>query len=281
MVVKVLIAALIAATGGVPAGMAAPQSSTVLVVFRWSAAEARQGVAVDQQFFYAIDNNRIGKYEKKTGRRVAHWEGDRKLFPHINSCSVNGGELICAASNHPAVPMASAIEIFSTATLKHLRTVALPPYPGSLTWIERHGGAWYALFANYDAGHGGEPGHDHRWTLLMRLDDEFRAVRSWHFPDDLLDRFAPMSSSGGSWNSDGLLYVTGHNRPELYALRLPEAGTLIEHVATVPLPSDGQAIDWDPVEPRLLWSIDRTTRSVIASRVAEVAACAGSNHCRR
>ena len=144
MVVKVLIAALIAATGGVPAGMAAPQSSTVLVVFRWSAAEARQGVAVDQQFFYAIDNNRIGKYEKKTGRRVAHWEGDRKLFPHINSCSVNRGELICAASIIPPCQW-QRIEIFSTATLKHLRTVALPPYPGSLTWIERHGGAWYAL----------------------------------------------------------------------------------------------------------------------------------------
>jgi hypothetical protein len=281
MVVEALIAALVAAAAPATAVITPPEPSQAPVLFRWSAAEARQGVAVDDRYFYAIDNNRIGKYEKKTGRAVAHWEGDRRLFPHINSCSVGGGELICAASNHPAVPMASAVEIFSAATLKHLRTVALPPYPGSLTWIERHGGAWYALFANYDAGHGGEPGHDHHWTLLMRLDDEFRAVRSWHFPDDLLDRFAPMSSSGGSWNADGLLYVTGHNRPELYALRLPEAGTMIEHVATLPLPSDGQAIDWDPVQPRLLWSIDRATKSVIASRVAVVAGCTGSSHCPR
>jgi hypothetical protein len=281
MIVNALLAALFAAAGPLPADAPKPDSSPVPVVFRWSASEARQGVAVDDRYFYAIDNNRIGKYEKKTGRAVAHWEGDRKLFPHINSCSVNGAELICAASNHPSVPMSSAVEIFSTATLKHIRSVALPPYSGSLTWIERHGGAWYALFANYDAGHGGEPGHDHRWTLLIRLDDEFRAVRSWHFPDDLLDRFAPMSSSGGSWNVDGLLYVTGHNRPELYALRLPEAGTVIEHVATAPLPSDGQAIDWDPVQPRLLWSIDRATRSVIASRVPAATACAGSGHCPR
>jgi hypothetical protein len=263
-----ILAAWAAVQAAAPPTIPAPEIAKVIA--RFTAAEARQGVAVDDRYFYAIDNNAIGKYDKRTGKAVAHWQGDRRLYPHINSCDIERGELVCAASNHPGVPMASVVEIFDTATLKHVRSIALPPYPGSLTWIERHDDSWYALFANYDAGHGGEPGHDHRWTLLMRLDDQFRPLQSWHFPDDMLDRFAPMSCSGGSWNSDGLLYVTGHTRPELYAVRLPEAGTVLDHVATITLPSSGQAFDWDPVRPRVMWTIDRDTHNVIASAIPPI-----------
>jgi len=39
----------------------------------WKAAEANQGVAVDAEHFYAIDDRAIGKYEKATGRKVAEW----------------------------------------------------------------------------------------------------------------------------------------------------------------------------------------------------------------
>ncbi|TPG15810.1 hypothetical protein EAH87_15220 [Sphingomonas koreensis] len=244
--------------------------ATARVVARFTAEEAHQGVAVDAGYFYAIDNNAIGKYDKRTGKRVAQWRGDPALYPHMNSCVVDNAELVCAASNHPGVPMASAIEFFDTATLHHVRSIALPPYPGSLTWIERHDGSWYALFANYDEGHGGELGHDHRWTLLMRLDDQFRALQSWHFPDDVLARFAPMSCSGGSWGDDGLLYVTGHTRGELYATRLPTAGTVLEHVATIPLPTGGQAFSWDRHSTRTLWSIDRQSHDVVEEAIAAV-----------
>lgn len=240
------------------------------VVARWEAEEARQGVAVDARHFYAISNNRIGKYDRRTGNRVAQWEGERRLFPHMNSCVVDGRQLVCAASNYSKVPMASAVEVFDTATLRHVRSIALPPMPGSLTWIERHGRDWFAGFANYPEGRGGEPGHDHRWTLLVRMDAEFRPTGSWHFPDTVLDRFAPMSNSGGSWGPDGLLYVTGHDRPELYALKLPEAGTVLEHVATIPIATNGQAFVWDRGAGRTIWSIDRATRSVVASTVPAV-----------
>lgn len=233
---------------------------------RWVAEEARQGVAVDARFFYAISNNEIGKYDKKTGQRVAHWQGERRLYPHMNSCVVEHAQLICAASNHPEVPMASVVEFFDTATLRHIRSVALPPVSGSLTWIERHGTGWFAAFANYDGpGHGGEPGHDHRWSLLVQMNADFQIVNSWHFPPDILDSFAPMSCSGGSWGTDGLLYVTGHDPAEMYVLRLPEAGTMVEHVATIPLPTRGQAFAWDRSAPRRVWTIDRKTKSVVMS----------------
>jgi len=278
-----LAAAILAVPAGAQEEVAAPVAAAPVlasasVIARWPAEEARQGVAVDARYFYAVTNNRIGKYDKKTGKRVASWEGPRSLYPHMNSCAVDGPHLVCAASNYPSVPMASAIEFFDSATLKHVRSVALPPLPGSLTWIERRGRDWYAGLANYPADHGGEAGHDHRWTLLVRLDAEFRVTGSWHFPADILDRFAPMSNSGGSWGEDGLLYVTGHDRPELYALRLPEAGTILEHVATIPLPTGGQAFSWDRSAPRVLWSLDRSTRNVVASRVPPIGPLAVPHH---
>lgn len=260
----ILAFAVLAVLAGVP------ELPAATVIARFPAEEARQGVAVDARYFYPNSNNKIGKYDKRTGVRVATWEGPRALYPHMNSCVVDKAELVCAASNYPTVPMASAVEIFDTRTLRHLRTMTLPPLPGSLTWIERHGADWYAALANYPEARGGEPGHDHRWTRLVRLDREFRPTGSWLFPDTVLARFAPMSSSGGTWGDDGLLYVTGHDRGELYALRLPEAGTTLEHVATIALATGGQAIAWDRSQPRVIWSLDRETKMVVASRIPVV-----------
>lgn len=234
------------------------------VALRMAGPEARQGAASDGTYIYAIDNDRIGKYRIADGRRIAGWQGERRLFPHMNSCTVVGRELVCAASNYPAVPQTSAVEVFDTTTLKHVRSVSLGFGPGSLTVMERHGGKWWAVFANY-AGKGGEPGRDQRYTLLARMDDAFRIERSWTFPADVLARMAPYSCSGLSWGEDGLIYATGHDRPEVYALKLPEAGSVLDHVGTLGIAAPGQAIDWDPKAPRRLWAIDRKKNEMVAS----------------
>lgn len=236
------------------------------VSLRLSAPEAHQGAASDGTYVYAIDNDRIGKYRIATGVRVAGWQGDRRLFPHMNSCTVAGRELVCAASNYPAVPQTSAVEFFDTATLRHVRTVSLGFGPGSLTAMDRHGGKWWAVFANY-AGKGGEPGRDTRYTLLVRMDDAFRQEAAWTFPAQVLDRFAPFSCSGLSWSHDGRLYVTGHDRPEMYELALPDAGSQLELRRVVGIASPGQAIDWDPAVPGRLWSIDRARTDMVASAI--------------
>jgi hypothetical protein len=232
------------------------------------APEAGQGVAADDRHIYAIDNNRIAKYDKRTGQRVAEWSGDRARFPHINSCAADGADLVCAASNYPAVPQESMVEIFDRRTLKHRRTVRLGQLEGSLTVLDRHGGNWWAVLANYD-GRGGAPGRDHRATRLVRMDARFRPLQNWTFPDAVLARFAPKSCSGAAWARDGLLYASGHDRPEIYALRLPRAGMVLEHVATLPVSTPGQAIDWDPAG-RMLWSIDRAQKRVVATAVPPV-----------
>jgi hypothetical protein len=147
------------------AGQALAQEPTLKTVEtrRLDAPEANQGVAADKTHLYAIDNGRIARYDKATGVKQAEWTGDPVRFKHLNACLIVGNELVCAGSNYPSVPQNSAVEVFDPVKMTHTRTIPLGPGIGSLTWVDRHDGFWWAMFANYDAK-GGEPGRDHRWT---------------------------------------------------------------------------------------------------------------------
>ncbi len=235
-------------------------------VRRLPAPEARQGVAVGEHDLYAIANYRIARYDKRTGEQRASWEGDKLRYPHLNSCAVIGRDLVCALSNFPAVPQWSSVEFFDPVTLAHRRTISLGQAIGSLTWVDRHDGAWWAMFANYD-DKGAEPGRDHRHTLLVRFDDEWRRTQSWVLPPSILERIAPMSISGGGWGPDGRLYLTGHDRPEMYAVTLPAGGAVLDHVATVLIEAAGQAIDWDEAQPGTLYGIDRAGGKILQMRI--------------
>ncbi len=239
------------------------------VVSRSPAAEARQGVAVDAAFLYAVDNAQIAKYDRKTGEKVAHFKGDPVKFPHMNSCAVIGAELICAGSNYPATPMQSQVEVFDPKTLAHVRTIPLGPQPGSLTFVDRKDGSWWAGFANYD-GRGGEPGRDHRFTTIVRFDDQWRTLDRWTFPPEVLVRMAPSSASGGAFGGDGRLYVTGHDRPELYVLSVPKGGGVLKLVGTIPIAVEGQAITFDRSAPGVLFGINRASREVVAMKLPPV-----------
>ena len=75
--------------------------------------EANQGVGVDAHHFYAVDNYVIGKYDKKTGKLVKKWQGDKKgPILHLDSAMLMDGKLYAAHSNYPQWPMTSSIEIF-------------------------------------------------------------------------------------------------------------------------------------------------------------------------
>lgn len=65
------------------------------------APEASQAAAADGDFVYAITNDRIGKYERTTGRRVALSTGEAH---HLNSGFFWQGKLYCAHSNYPRKP---------------------------------------------------------------------------------------------------------------------------------------------------------------------------------
>ena len=236
------------------------------ILSRLPAPEANQGVAVDPGFIYAIDNSVIAKYDRATGQKVAAWTGDAATFPHLNSCAVIGTELVCASSNYPTTPMQSSVEVFDPVTMTHLRSVALGVQPGSLTWIDRRENAWWACFANYD-GKGGEPPRDHRHTTLVKFDDQWRRLEGWALPPTVLDRIAPMSISGGGWGPDGKLYLSGHDLPELYVMQLPDGGGVLDHLDTIGMEAEGQAIDWDESQPGMLYGITRRTKEILAMKV--------------
>jgi hypothetical protein len=231
--------------------------SVAVELRRIAAAEATQGVATDAKYVYAISNHDIGKYEKTSGKRIAVWHDDSNVYIHINSCSVLRGQLVCAMSNFPGVPMTSSVEFFSAVTLKHLRSHSIGPGHGSLTWIDWHNGHWWACFANYGRN-GSEPPRDHRSTVLIRLAPDFSEQEAWLFPQNVLERFGQYSASGGWWGNNNLFYVTGHNLPEMYVLKLPEAGSRLDYVTTIQIPTPGQAFDWDGGHPERIWSIQRS-----------------------
>lgn len=242
---------------------------TAVELRRFPAPEARQGVIADTRSVYAIDNSTVARYDKVTWRKTGEWRADPAQFSHLNSCSLRARFLVCANSNYPQTPMASSVVWVDTRTMRTVRVRQLGRAFGSLTWIEWRKGSWWACFAHYD-GRGGEQGYDHRATVLVRYDSNFKARATYRFPESILAKFAPRSSSGGAWNSDGLLYVTGHDKREIYALRVPDRGSTMAHVATIATPTAGQAIGWDLSEPRVLWSIERSAASVVASSIPTI-----------
>ena len=235
------------------------------VVRRFHAAEANQAVAVDSNFFYAIDGAAIGKYDKRSGARVGGWNDSSGTITHLNSGVVVGGELYCAHSNYPDTPMVSSLEAFETDHLAHIRSIPLLQGIGSATWVERANGAWWVTFANY-AGKGGEPGKGPEATKLVRFDRDWQPRESWTFPAAVVQRWNGMSSSGGVWLEGKGLYTTGHDARELYVLDLPASGHELTLKAIVPFESEGQGIAIDRSEG-LLYSIQRRTREVIVSKL--------------
>ena len=269
----------IAATIWDPGPSAAAEPEPVPASRRFEAPEARQGVAVGERHFYVIGNRVIAKYDRQDGRRLAVWEGpEGGPISHLNGGVVVDGRLYCAHSNYPGIPMTSSVEIWDADTLEHVGSHSFGVAGGSLTWVDYHGGFWWAGFAQYSGARAGEPGRDTSWTEVVQLDERWQRLQGWVFPPEVLDRFRPMSNSGASWGPDGLLYCTGHDHHEVYAMRLPKLASTLDLVRVVPVASFGQGIAWDrtPGAGRDLWGIVKDQRAVAVTRVAPVSQPSGS-----
>jgi outer membrane protein assembly factor BamB len=233
---------------------------------RFKASEAVQGVAVDREFFYAINNHAIGKYRKDTGERVAQWDGgEGGDFIHFNAAIIYNGKLLAAHSNSPGIPMLSSIETFDPGSLRHTGTHSFGRTDGSFDWMDRRNGRWVACFVHYAKN--GEPGKNASWTQLIEFDDNWQRTAGWAFPAPLVARFGGYSASGGAFGPGGHLYVTGHDNPELYVLDFPGAGSVMKWIATIPISAEGQAFCWDPVDSTLFYTILRKSREVVVGRV--------------
>lgn len=236
-------------------------------VRRFAAVEARQGVAVDTQHFYAIGDRSIGKYEKGSGKKVDAWTSPAGgPIMHLNDGKVIDGRLYCAHSNYPNLPMTSSIEIFEISPLRHLTSHSFGVFGGSATWVDRRDGRWWVTFAHYE-GRGGEPGKGTAATALVAFDEQWRPTARYVFPPEIVKRLQPYSNSGGTWGPDDLLHVTGHDATEVYALRLPAVGSVLELADVIPAPIAGQGIAWDRSQPGILYGIIKARNEVVVSRL--------------
>lgn len=253
------------ATAALLLGMAmtAHGAPTLEQLQEFNVPEANQAVGADARHFYAIDNQRIGKYDKRTGQLVKRWQGDPKgPLLHLDSALLMDGKLYAAHSNYPDWPMTSSLEIFDTETLEHVGSHSFGIQYGSLTWVDWHAGHWWMTFANYDVPLGPNKtpyGHKAN-TLMVKFDKDFRAIEAWTLPKSILERFELMSNSGGSWGPDGYLYLSGHDPAEIYRMRLPKAGSVLELVDVIPMNIRGQGIAWDRSQPGVIYGIIRATK---------------------
>jgi len=209
---------------------------------RFNAKEARQGIAVDDKYIYVIGTREIGKYDKNTHKLIKYWQGEKGgPIIHLDSGVIVDGKLYCAHSNYPGVPMTSSVEIWDAKTLTHIGSHSFGIHRGSCTWVDRHDGFWWAVFAHYEKWKS-ETGKGTAWTTLVKFDDQWNDLQAWVFPKKIIERFIPMSNSGGSWGPDGLLYCTGHDHPELYVFQLPQMGSVLKLMEIIPINILGQGI---------------------------------------
>ncbi|HBW84360.1 MAG: hypothetical protein CMD92_05010 [Gammaproteobacteria bacterium] len=237
----------------------------------YQTTEARQGAAAIRHHIYAIDNRTIAKYAKADGELVNRWKGSLEgSIRHLNSCFAEEVKLYCANSNFPELPMASSIEVFSTDPLLHTHSLSLGIMDeGSLTWFDRLGNGWLAGFAHYD-GQGGTSFKDHRFATIYRYDQRWRRLGGWMIPDSVTRQMQPYAASGGALGADGLLYLSGHDKPEVYVLAAPRMGPKLIHVATISLDIEGQAITWANSAERVLIGISRSSREIRTFQIPSV-----------
>ncbi len=215
-----------------------------------AAPEAFQAAAADTQFVYAIASRQVAKYDRATGKRIALSTGEAK---HLNSGFLWRGRLLCAHSNYPQTPERSEIKVLNTKTMKLSTFRDFGNYGGSLVWVIRHDDHWWCNFARY--------GDKNAETFLIRFNDDWKETGRWTYPESVIRHLANYSLSGGLWFRDELL-VTGHDKQELYRLRLPANGMVLEFIGREDVPFTGQgfAVDY---ATRGLVGISRAERKVI------------------
>lgn len=240
-------------------------------IARFEAPEARQGVAVDKEHVYAVANFAIAKYDRKTGTRQALWRGERGgLIGHLNSCYVERSELWCANSNHPRLPFANSVEIFDAETVAHRRSIPLGIMDeGSLVWFDRVKSGWIVGLAHYN-DETGLPFKNNSHAGVSLFDADWRRIGGWALPPAIVERMAPQAASGGALGPDGLLYLTGHDRPEMYVLARPPMGPYLLHIATIAIDAEGQAFDFDESGDREACGISRRNGQIRCFKIPAV-----------
>lgn len=221
-----------------------------------SSRYATQAAAVDGRFIYAVASKEIAKIDRADGKELAVSEGKAS---HLNSAVAMDGKIYCAHSNFPLKPEKGEIRVLDPQSMKLEIFHEFREPPGSLTWALRKDGGWWCHFAHY--------GKDNGKSILVRYDGGWKETGRWTYPAEFVSEWGKMSLSGAVWQG-GELLATGHDKKRIYRLKVPEAGKVVEWVATHPSPFPGQGIAVDP-ETGGLVGIDRKRKSVVFAEIGK------------
>ena len=212
---------------------------------RLPSQDAFQAAAATPELAFAINSRRITKYDRQSGEPLATSQGEAK---HLNSGFLWKGDLYCAHSNYPETPEISEIKRLDIDTMKLTPFKDFGDYGGSLTWAVRHNDTWWCNFAKY--------GQDNQSTFLVQFSDDWEELARWTYPNTVVQQLGQYSLSGGLWRS-GELLVTGHDKPEVYRLRLPQTGNELSYLGKQSVPFTGQGIALDPATQGLVGIVRR------------------------
>jgi hypothetical protein len=247
-----------------------PPLMTSEVIDSFVAPEVNQAVGVDAEHIYAIDNTSIAKYTKDTHELVAKVDFEAAGAIHFDSAVVVDDRLYAAHSNYPVWPMTSSLEVFDAKTLDHLESHSFGIQIGSFTWLDRDAnGVWWGGFANYNRVFDKSPlayGNKYN-TQIVRFTSDWQIDPAYVIPDVVVEKFDDMSNSGGSWGPDGNLYLSGHDPAEAYVMQIPQIGSTLRWIGTVPLAIAGQGIAWDRSQPDVIYGFVRESNTISANKV--------------
>lgn len=216
--------------------------------------KATQAAIADNRYIYAVANEVVVKYDRATGQEVARSTGEAE---HLNAGLLQNGIFLLSHSNYPAKPDRSDIKQLDPDTMVLKMWHDFGESDGSLTWIARHDGHWYANFAFYkDKNHK---------TYLARFDDDWNELERWRYPQAVIDRMDNASISSGVIMDDGTIYGIGHHTPEIYRLRLPADGETLELIDIIDVPIPGQGIAVDPKTGGIV-GISRPDRTLLITQ---------------
>jgi hypothetical protein len=103
----------------------------------------------------------------------------------------------------------------------------------------------------------------------VKFKNDWTMLESWVFPEKVLQAFAPNSNSGGNWSRDGRLFVTGHDKKEMYIMQLPSMGSTLQLLQTLTVINPGQAIAIDRSEKdrQIFYAVSREWNAVLVEEI--------------
>lgn len=196
-----------------------------------------QGVINHKDYIYVVSSKSICQHDKKTGQLIKKVKTN---LSHMNGGIIKDNKLYLTHNprplNNPNALYLNSIEVFDL-NLKHLDSINLSHLynEGSLTWIDYYDNSWWGALAHY----GKQVGK----TRLVKFKDNWQIGMSWRYPTNVLNQFKPYSNSGGQFDKEtGLLFLTGHDKEEVYIVKVNYKSLRLIPVETMEVPIGGQGI---------------------------------------